>query len=97
MKSKISQVPFNLVGFESAQHFGWGKRIYTKSPLSGYRFCEIFYFTIAHKRRRKFHKPVTLNSKVNQQSVLARYSGNKCLGYETVTVIIIIFELVQLL
>ncbi len=57
----ISQVPFNLVGFESAQHFGWGKRIYIKSPLLGYQFCEIFYFTIAHKNRQKFHKPVTLN------------------------------------
>jgi len=56
------QVPFNLIGFESAQHLGWGKRIYIKLPLLGYLFCEIFYFIIAHKNRQKFHKPVTLYS-----------------------------------
>jgi hypothetical protein len=57
---KISQVPFNLIGFESAQHFGWGKRIYIKAPVFGYLFCEIFYFIIAQKNWQKFHKPVTL-------------------------------------
>jgi hypothetical protein len=28
--------------------------------VSGYQFCEIFYFIITHKNRQKFHKPVTL-------------------------------------
>jgi len=44
VKKNISQVTFNLIGFESA--FGWGKRIYIKSPLLGCQFCEIFYFII---------------------------------------------------
>jgi len=37
-----------------------GKRIYIKSSLLGYLFCEIFCFIIAQKNRQKFHKPVTL-------------------------------------
>ena len=55
-----SQVHFNLSGFESAQHFEWGKRIYFKSIPLGYLFCETFYFILAQKSGWKFHKPVTL-------------------------------------